>query len=46
MQEGVKTKSWDDRMEKTRKAAAVKKLQLELTLEKQEEATRCVLCEP
>ncbi|KAJ6621596.1 hypothetical protein B0H10DRAFT_2016573 [Mycena sp. CBHHK59/15] len=40
LQDGVKTKSWEDRMEKTKKAQAIKKLQAELKDEKQAEATR------
>jgi rRNA-processing protein CGR1 len=42
--EGVKTKKWEDRMEKTKKATAIKKLQNELKDEKLAEITRCVLC--
>ncbi|KZV75516.1 hypothetical protein PENSPDRAFT_647062 [Peniophora sp. CONT] len=37
---GVKSKSWDDRMEKTKKAQAIKKLQEELKDEKQADAAR------
>jgi len=40
MPEGVKTKSWEDRMEKTKKEMAIKKLQTELKDEKQAEITR------
>ncbi|KAF8973879.1 hypothetical protein BDZ97DRAFT_1912334 [Flammula alnicola] len=38
--EGVKTKSWEDRMQKTQKALAIKKLQAELKEEKQAEFQR------
>jgi rRNA-processing protein CGR1 len=38
--EGVKTKSWDDRMEKTQRAMAVKKLESELKEEKVAEMKR------
>ncbi|OCH96210.1 hypothetical protein OBBRIDRAFT_744296 [Obba rivulosa] len=38
--EGVKTKKWEDRMEKTKKTKAIKKLQDELREEKQAEITR------
>lgn len=38
--EGVKTKGWQDRMEKTKKAQAIKKLQQELKDEKQAELQR------
>lgn len=38
--EGVKTKNWEDRMEKTKKAQAIKMLQTELKEEKQAEITR------
>ncbi|RDB29411.1 rRNA-processing protein CGR1 [Hypsizygus marmoreus] len=37
---GVKTKSWEDRMFKTQKALAIKKLQTELKEEKQAEIQR------
>ncbi|KAF5355807.1 hypothetical protein D9756_004081 [Leucocoprinus leucothites] len=37
---GVKTKNWEDRMEKTKKAQAIKKLQQELKDEKQAELQR------
>jgi rRNA-processing protein CGR1 len=40
--EGVKTKSWEDRMQKTQKALAIKKLQAELKAEKQAELQRFV----
>ncbi|KAF8898883.1 hypothetical protein BD779DRAFT_1666644 [Infundibulicybe gibba] len=32
--DGVKTKSWEDRMEKTKRAAAIKKLEIDLREEK------------
>ncbi|OBZ78741.1 hypothetical protein A0H81_00873 [Grifola frondosa] len=38
--EGLKTKKWEDRMEKTKKEQAIKKLQAELRDEKQAEITR------
>lgn len=38
--DGVKAKSFDDRMEKTKKELAIKKLQAELKEEKQAELTR------
>jgi hypothetical protein len=38
--EGVRTKSWEDRMQKTQKALAIKKLQTELKEEKQAELQR------
>ncbi|KAF8525049.1 hypothetical protein BU17DRAFT_83965 [Hysterangium stoloniferum] len=38
--DGVKAKSWEDRMEKTKKEKAIKKLQLEMKEEKQAEITR------
>lgn len=38
----MKAKSWDDRMEKTKKELAIKKIQLELKAEKQAEITRYV----
>ncbi|KDR85335.1 hypothetical protein GALMADRAFT_54227 [Galerina marginata CBS 339.88] len=38
--EGVKTKNWEDRMQKTQKALAIKKLQNELKDEKQAEFQR------
>lgn len=37
---GVKTKSWQDRMEQANKAQAIKRLQQELKDEKQAEITR------
>ncbi|KAF4573048.1 rRNA-processing protein cgr1 [Pleurotus pulmonarius] len=37
---GVKTKSWQDRMEQAKKAQAIKRLQQELKDEKQAEITR------
>ncbi|TFK56967.1 hypothetical protein OE88DRAFT_1650502 [Heliocybe sulcata] len=37
---GVKTKKWEDRMEKTKREAAVKKLEAELKEEKQAAFTR------
>lgn len=37
---GVKTKKWEDRMQKTEKARAIKKLQAELRDEKQSEIQR------
>jgi len=37
---GVKAKSWQDRMEKTKKETAIKKLQTELKDEKRAEITR------
>jgi len=43
MQPGVKAKSWEDRMQKTQKALAIKKLENELKEEKQAELQRCVL---
>lgn len=39
--DGVKTKSWEDRMKKTQKALAIKKLETELKEEKQAEFQRC-----
>lgn len=42
MPEGVKSKSWQERMEKTQKEKAIKKLQAELKEEKQAEITRSV----
>jgi len=38
--DGVKTKRWDDRMEKTKRESAIKKLENELKEEKQAEFTR------
>ncbi|KII93823.1 hypothetical protein PLICRDRAFT_49842 [Plicaturopsis crispa FD-325 SS-3] len=38
--EGVKTKRWEDRMEKTKKEQAIKQLENELKEEKQAEKTR------
>jgi rRNA-processing protein CGR1 len=40
--EGVKTKTWDQRMQKTKKEQAIKKLQAELRDEKQAEIVRFV----
>ncbi|KAJ7357222.1 hypothetical protein DFH08DRAFT_851361 [Mycena albidolilacea] len=40
LQDGVKTKSWEDRMAKTQKAKSIKKLELELKDEKQADAAR------
>ncbi|KZP10530.1 hypothetical protein FIBSPDRAFT_1051261 [Athelia psychrophila] len=40
LQDGVKSKSWTDRMEKTKKEQAIKQLQAELQAEKQAEFTR------
>ncbi|KAJ6574971.1 hypothetical protein B0H19DRAFT_1126600 [Mycena capillaripes] len=40
LQDGVKTKSWEDRVAQTKKAQAIKKVELELKEEKQAEATR------
>ncbi|ETW87349.1 hypothetical protein HETIRDRAFT_424195 [Heterobasidion irregulare TC 32-1] len=40
LQEAVKTKKWDDRMQKTKKAQAIKMLHDELKEEKQAEWTR------
>ncbi|KAL7285141.1 hypothetical protein ACG7TL_000233 [Trametes sanguinea] len=40
--EGVKTKKWEERMEKTKKEQAIKKLQQELKQEKEEEIKRFV----
>ena len=40
MPEGVKTKNWEDRMQKTERARAIKKLQAELKDEKQSEIQR------
>jgi len=37
---GVKTKTWEDRMEKTQKALAIKKLETELKEEKKAEIER------
>jgi hypothetical protein len=42
LQPGVKTTKWEDRMAKTKKEHAVKKLQTEMKEEKQAEITRCV----
>lgn len=39
--EGVKTKKWDDRMQKVKKEQAIKKLQAELKDEKLAEIQRC-----
>ncbi|KAG6818048.1 hypothetical protein H0H87_009203 [Tephrocybe sp. NHM501043] len=38
--QGLKTKSWDDRMRKTQQALAIKKLEAELREEKQAEIQR------
>ena len=40
--DGLKTKKWEDRMEKTKKEQAIKKLQAELKDEKLSEIQRCV----
>ncbi|KAJ7487451.1 hypothetical protein B0H11DRAFT_2156916 [Mycena galericulata] len=40
LQDGVKTKSWADRVAQTKKAQAIKKLQQELTDEKQADVAR------
>jgi len=40
MPAGVKTKNWEDRMQKTKRARAIKKLQVELRDEKQSEIQR------
>ncbi|KAJ7042376.1 hypothetical protein C8F04DRAFT_1075698 [Mycena alexandri] len=40
LQDGVKTKSWEDRLAQTKKAQAIKKVEAELRDEKQAEATR------
>jgi len=40
LQAGVKTKNWEDRMQKTQKALSIKKLQTELREEKQAELKR------
>lgn len=42
MSNGLKTKSWEKRMEQTKKALAVKKLQTELKEEKEAEIRRSV----
>jgi rRNA-processing protein CGR1 len=42
LQAGVKTKNWQDRMEKTQKALSIRKLQAELREEKQAELKRLV----
>ena len=39
--DGLKTKKWEDRMEKTKKEQAIKKLQAELKDEKLSEIQRC-----
>ncbi|TRM66424.1 hypothetical protein BD626DRAFT_487727 [Schizophyllum amplum] len=39
IQEGVRTKNWEDRMEKEKKAQAIKKLQAELKEEQEAERT-------
>lgn len=41
IQEGVKTKKWDDRMEKVQREKAIKKLQAELKEEKETDRKRC-----
>lgn len=43
LQAGVKTKNWEDRMQKTQKALSIKKFQAELIEEKQAELKRLVL---
>jgi len=40
IQDGVKTKSWEERMQKTQKEKAIKKLQAELSEEKKAEKAR------
>jgi len=40
MPDGVKSKNWDDRMQKTERARAIKKLQVELRDEKESEINR------
>lgn len=40
--DGVRTKKWEDRMEKTKKEKAIKLLQAELSEEKKAEITRYV----
>lgn len=40
LQDGVKTKSWQERVAQTKKAHAIKKLQQELTEEKQADVAR------
>ena len=42
MADGLRTKSWEKRMEQTKKALAVKKLQTELKEEKEAEKRRSV----
>jgi len=42
MSDGLKSKSWEKRMEQTKKAEAVKKLQTELKEEKDGEKRRSV----
>jgi hypothetical protein len=42
MSDGLRTKSWEKRMEQTKKALAVKKLQTELKEEKEAEKQRSV----
>jgi hypothetical protein len=44
--QGVRTKNWSQRMEKTKKDQAVKRLQAELKTEKQAEITRLVPARP
>ena len=46
LQEAVKTKKWDDRMHKTKKAQAIKMLRDELKEEKQAELQRCAPSQP
>jgi hypothetical protein len=46
LQPGVKTKRWEDRMEKEKKERAIKKLQQELKDEKIAEKTRCAFHPP
>lgn len=46
LQPALKSKSFNDRMVKTTKALAIKKLQAELKEEKQAEIQRCVACRP
>lgn len=44
--EGVKTKKWEERMEKTKKEQAIKKLQSELKQEKVDDLKRYALLSP
>ncbi|KAJ7654962.1 hypothetical protein DFH06DRAFT_1329330 [Mycena polygramma] len=46
LQDGVKTKSWEDRVNQTKKAQAIKKLELELKDEKQADVARHVFSYP